>query len=63
MKTVLNLLNNNVMKNAIKYICALLLLVGVNVSAWGDVVVFTANQEIASTTFKALEIIEIHLIQ
>ncbi len=35
MKTVLNLLNNNVMKNAIKYICALLLLMGVNVSAWG----------------------------
>jgi hypothetical protein len=38
MKTVLNLLNNKVMKNAIKYICALLLLVGVNVSAWGTVI-------------------------
>jgi hypothetical protein len=36
MKTVLNLLNNTVMKNAVKYICVLLLLVGVNVSAWGD---------------------------
>jgi hypothetical protein len=35
MKTVLNLLNNNVMKNAIKYICALLLLTGVSVNAWG----------------------------
>ena len=35
MKTVLNLLNNKVMKNAIKYICALLLLTGVNVNAWG----------------------------
>ena len=35
MKTVLNLQNNNVMKNAIKYICALLLLAGVNVNAWG----------------------------
>ena len=38
MKTVLNLLNNKVMKNAIKYICALLLLVGVNVNAWGGLV-------------------------
>lgn len=40
MKTVLNLLNNNVMKNAIKYICALLLLVGVNVNAWGTTETF-----------------------
>ncbi len=42
MKTVLNLQNNNVMKNAIKYICALLLLVGVNVNAWGVTITLKA---------------------
>lgn len=44
MKTVLNLLNNNVMKNAIKYICALLLLVGVNVSVWGTGIYIEYNK-------------------
>lgn len=51
MKTVLNLLNNKVMKNAIKYICALLLLVGVNVSAWGA----SSSFDVSSITLNGVD--------
>ena len=57
MKTSFNLLNNKVMTNYTKYICLFLMLIGINVSAWGgEVYVYpnsygTASLSSSGTTY------------
>ena len=49
MKTVFNLQNSSVMKNYMKYICAILLLLGASAYAWGSVVTFHYTTDKGST--------------
>ena len=49
MKTVFNLQNSSVMKNYMKYLCAILLLLGASAYAWGSVVTFHYTTDKGST--------------
>ena len=59
MKTVLNLKNTSIMKNYMKYICAILLLVGTSAHAWGTGIYLEYN----STKYYDGDMLTINLAQ